>query len=75
MNSFEDFQVYFWSYIDKNVVSDSDRVYDNTDFCESVCFDAYRIYDQSNIDLDVICKLSENILFAVKRFNPLLGRD
>lgn len=70
---FIEFQEYFWSYISENTVSNLDRIRDNTDFCESVCFDAYRMYDQSKVDIDFICKLSENILFSVRRFSPLLG--
>lgn len=69
----EEFQVYFWSYISENTVSNMDRISTNTDFCESVCYDCYRIYDQSNISIDIICKLAENILFDVKRFKPILG--
>lgn len=72
--SFEEFQIYFWSYISDNIVSNTDRVINNTDFCDSTCFDAYRIYEQSKVDIDVICKMAENMLFNVQRFKPVLGQ-
>lgn len=70
---FGDFETYFWSYINENVVSDLDRTVNNTDFCESVCFDCYRIYIKSGTNIDVICKMAENLLYNVNRFKPLLG--
>lgn len=70
---FEEFQVYFWSYISASTVSNADRIENNTDFCEAVCFDSYRVYDQSGIHIDIICKLAENTLFNVRRFKPILG--
>ena len=71
--NFEDFQIYFWSYISEHTVSNLDRIRDNRDFCESVCFDAWRMYDQSDVDIDFICKHSENMLTNVRRFKPILG--
>jgi len=71
--TFEEFEVYFWSYISKNTVSNLDKVVNNTDFCESVCFDCWRIYDQSRINIDIICKMADNILVNVNRFKPMLG--
>lgn len=70
---FEEFQVYFWSYIPENIVSNLDRSVNNRDFCESLCYDAYRLFTQSNVDIDIICKSSENMLFNVLRFKPILG--
>lgn len=70
---FEEFQTYFWAYIDENIASSSDINLNNKDFCDEVCFGCYRIYQQSNIDIDSICKLAENILFNVYRFKPILG--
>ena len=72
-DNFEDFQVYFWQYINENIVSPEDIYVDNKDFCESVCFDCFRVYQKGNLNLDTICKLAENILFSVYRFKPLLG--
>lgn len=71
--NFEEFEIYFWSYISENIVSILDRSIDNADFCNSVCFDCFRLYNQSNIHIDVICKAAENILFNVHRFKPILG--
>lgn len=70
--NFQEFQEYFWSYISENVVNNLDRSANNIDFCESVCFDCYRMYEQG-MDKDSICKLAENILFNVSRFKPILG--
>lgn len=72
-DNFEDFQIYFWQYISENIVSYEDININHKDFCESVCFGAYSIYQKGNMNLDTICKLSENILFSVYRFKPLLG--
>lgn len=71
--NFEEFEEYFWSYIDENIVSNLDRSIDNRDFCESVCFDCFRLYEQSKINIDIICKSAENMLFNVRRFKPILG--
>lgn len=71
--TFEEFQIYFWSYIGENIVSNLDRSVDNKDFCEAVCFDCYRLYEQSDVNIDTICKSAENILFNVYRFKPILG--
>lgn len=71
--TFNEFSTYFWSYIDENIVSNMDRLENGSDFCENVCFDCYRIYEKSGVDIDVICKIAENILFSVKRFKPMLG--
>lgn len=70
--NYEDFKDYFWSYISNSTVSYRDRqLY--IDFCESVCFDAFRLYEKSgNAHIDVICKNSENILFNVRRYAPEL---
>lgn len=72
-DTLEEFQEYFWNYINDNVVSNADINMNNKDFCDSVCYDAYRIYKQGDISIDVICKLSESILFNVYRFKPILG--
>lgn len=71
--NFEDFQIYFWAYINENIISVADRNIDNKDFCESVCYDSYRIYEQSKVNIDTICKMAENTLYAVYRFKPILG--
>lgn len=71
--SFEEFEIYFWAYISENIVSHLDRSSNNRDFCESVCYDSYRIYEQSTTSIDIICKMAENLLFSVYRFNPILG--
>lgn len=71
--TFEEFEIYFWSYIPENIVSNLDRTIDHRDFCDAVCFDCYRIYEQSRMSKDTICKLAENILFSVQRYKPLLG--
>lgn len=70
--SFEEFEEYFWSYMPENIISNLDRSIDSRDFCESVCFDCYRMNTQG-VDKDTICKLAENILFNVHRFKPILG--
>lgn len=72
-STFEEFEDYFWNYINSNVVSNEDIRINNKDFCQSVCHDAYRIYSQSDVSIDVICKLAEGILFNVYRFKPILG--
>jgi len=71
--TFEEFEVYFWSYIPENIVSNLDRRVNHRDFCDAVCFDCYRIHEQSNVNKDTLCKLAENILFNVNRYKPLLG--
>lgn len=71
--SFEEFEIYFWSYIDENIVSVTDININNSDFCNSVCYDCFRLYEQSNISIDTICKIAENLLFNVYRFKPILG--
>jgi len=70
--NFEEFEVYFWSYISENIVSNLDRVVNNRDFCEAVCYDCFRLYEHGNIKIDIICKSAENMLFNVKRFKPVL---
>jgi len=71
--NFEEFQIYFWAYVGENIISPLDRNIESRDFCDAVCFDAFRVYEQSNVNIDTICKLSENILFNVYRFKPILG--
>ena len=71
--TFEDFEVYFWAYIDDNIVSNVDRGLDNRDFCQAVCYDCYRIHEQSKVNIDTVCKMAENILFNVCRFKPILS--
>lgn len=71
--NFEEFEEYFWSYIPEHVVSDLDRVVNNRDFCNSVCYDSFRLYTHSKMPIDVICKAAENMLFNVHRFKPILG--
>lgn len=73
MKTLEEFQVYFWSYISENIVTNSDRVLYNNDFCELVCYDCYRLYTKSGANIDVICKLAESILSNVQKFKPNLG--
>lgn len=70
---FEDFEVYFWAYINDTIVTNLDRSLENSDFCEAVCFDSYRLFEKSDVDINLICKLAENILFNVYRFKPMLG--
>lgn len=70
---FEDFQTYFWSYIPEQIVTNLDRTVNNTDFCDAVCYDCYRLYERSNVSIDVICKMAENMLVNVNRFKPILG--
>jgi len=71
--NFEEFEIYFWSYISENIVSNADRR-NNIDFCNAICFDSFRLYQQSNIHKDIICKAAENMLFNVNRFKPILGK-
>jgi len=69
---FEEFEIYFWNYLSSDIISTLDRNIDNKDFCDSVCYDCFRIYSQSDVDLDTICKIAENILFSIKRYSPIL---
>lgn len=71
--NFEDFKVYFWQYIDDSIVSPNDKYINNKDFCDSVCFDCFRVYKQSNINIDIVCKMAESVLFSVYRFKPVLS--
>lgn len=71
--TFEEFEEYFWSYIPEKIVSNLDRSIDNRDFCNAVCYDCYRLYTLSDMDIDVMCKAAENMLFNVNRFKPILG--
>jgi hypothetical protein len=72
LDTYESFSIYFWAYINENIISDLDRDMDNKDFCDSVCYDCFRMYSQSNISIDEICKIADNILFSVKRYQPIL---
>lgn len=67
---FEQFRVYLWAYIPDTVISIQDRNVDNRDFWDTICFDAYRIYEQSSMNIDLTCKFVESMLFAVKRHKP-----
>ena len=71
--NFEEFEEYFWAYINDSIVSNTDRVIDNKDFCDAVCFDCFRLYEQSGVSVDIICKAAENILFSVYRYKPMLN--
>ena len=71
--NFEEFEIYFWSYIPEHIVSNLDRTTNNRDFCNAVCYDSFRIYEQTDIHQDTICKFAENMLFNVHRFKPILG--
>ena len=67
-----EFKSYFYNYMDSNILSAEDIYTKNYDFCDSVVYDCYRIYQQSDIGIDVICKLAENMFFSIRRFNPKL---
>lgn len=69
----EDFKIYFWQYINDTIVSYDDINLNNKDFCDTIAFDCYRLYSQQNVSIDFICKMAENILFAVYRYKPNLG--
>ena len=71
--NFEEFKDYFWAYIPTNIMSFSDRNVEHKDFYDSVCYDCYRLYSQSQVDIDTICKVAESVLFNVYRFKPILG--
>lgn len=71
--TFEEFKFYFWSYMDDNIVSTKDININNVDFCEAICFDCFRVYEQSNINIDTVCKIAENLIYNVYRFKPILG--
>ncbi len=68
--TFESFKDYFFAYL-SSTISYQDITVDNIDFCEAVCFDCYRIYEQSGVNVNVICKLAENMLYSVKRYQPI----
>lgn len=70
---FSEFKIYIDAYLSENAISMVDRNINNKDFYDEVCFDCYRIFEQSNVSIDIICKLAENILFNVNRYKPLLG--
>jgi len=70
---YSEFKIYFWSYLNENAISIVDRNINNKDFYDAVCFDCFRVYTQSRINIDIICKLAENILFNVNRYKPLLN--
>lgn len=71
--NFEEFEIYFWQYIPDNVVSATDININNIDFCKSVCFSCFRMYEKGDLSLDIICKLAEDMLYNVKRYKPFLG--
>ena len=71
---FNDFKVYFLSYLNESTVSARDMNITSKDFVDSVAYDCYRVYDMSGMDIDVICKIADNILFSVKRYSPILGK-
>lgn len=75
MKDYNEFRDYFWAYISTNIVSMADRNYENSDFCDGVCFDCFRIYERAGIDIDTVCKLAENILLNVSRYKPLLNME
>lgn len=70
---YNDFSLYFWAYLNENAFPLIDRNTNNKDFYDAVCFDCFRIYSQSGVGVDIICKLAEDILFNVNRYKPLLG--
>lgn len=72
--NFLDFEDYFWAYISENTVPRLDREVENKGFCDAICYDCYRTYEKSNLDIDTICKLAEDMLFNVNRYKPILSR-
>jgi hypothetical protein len=68
----KDFEDYFWSYMESSI-SEQQRYLSNKDFLDSVCYDSYRIYAQSDISIDVVCKMAENLFFNIKRYSPNLN--
>lgn len=71
---FRSFEEYFWAYISVNTVPILDRELENKGFCDAVCYDCYRMFEKSNIDIDSICKLAEDMLFNVNRYKPILSK-
>lgn len=69
----EEFQEYFWAYVDSSIVTYKDRTVDHVDFCDAVCYDCYRLYEMSDISIDIICKSAENMLYNVARYKPILN--
>lgn len=68
--SFENFEEYFWNYIGKDLIRDQDIAIDNSDFCNRVSYDCWRIYEQGDFRIDEICKVAENFMDAFKKFRP-----
>lgn len=68
----KDFENYFWGYMESSV-SEDQRYLSNKDFLDAVCYDCYRIYLQSDISIDVVCKMAENVFYNIKRYNPDLN--
>ena len=69
---FEEFQIYFSAYISENVISIEERLYRDKEFFDSVCYDCFRIYSQTDVNVDILCKQAENILYQVKRYKPFV---
>lgn len=67
---FTEFREYFWRYMNSNIITYVDINVSNKDFCDEFCYGFYRVYEKSNIDINLICKLAENSLFAISRFSP-----
>jgi hypothetical protein len=71
--NFIDFEDYFWAYISENTVPLIDRQLENKDFCDAICYDCYRTFKNSNVNIDTICKLAEDMLFNVNRYKPIFS--
>lgn len=67
------FEEFFWSYISSNIVSFSDRD-NNSDWSDNIVYDAWRIYDKTEINESVIMKIIDNVIFAYDRYNPIFKK-
>ena len=69
--TFEEFEEKFWGYISKEIVSNRD-IEDNRDWADMIVQEAWRVHVYSNTPYNTIMKTIEQVMFAYKRYKPVL---
>jgi len=67
--SLHEFEESFWMFIPETLVSNVD-IGNNNGWSDSIVYDAWRMYINSNVDHGFIFKSIENIIYSYKRYNP-----
>lgn len=67
----EEFSEFFWEYISENLVTNRD-LENNSDWADELVFSVWRVYKNSETITEAeACKISENMILAYKRYNPI----